>query len=113
MYVAASDDLTYLELCSQQPLVLIDSFRESLSPCSCSQGLPGTLPPPYMLLPICELPVVVLCLRRCRVGGADAVDAVQVGVADSSTYGEFAPPSWDAPAEYQEKCYFGNMEVHP
>lgn len=34
-----------------------------------------------------------------------------VGVADSYTYGETSPPSWGAPAAYQEICYIGDMKV--
>ena len=36
-----------------------------------------------------------------------------VGVADSYTYGETSPPSWGAPASYQEICYVGDMTVSP
>lgn len=32
-------------------------------------------------------------------------------MADSSTYGSFAPPSWEAPAEYLEKCYWGDLQA--
>jgi hypothetical protein len=34
-----------------------------------------------------------------------------VGVADSSTYGVWSPPSWRTPAWYQEMCYLGDTEV--
>lgn len=36
---------------------------------------------------------------------------ILVGVADTQTFGEFAPPSWDTPPSYQEICYIGDMDV--
>lgn len=46
------------------------------------------------------------------VSKADGSDfKILIGVADTQTFGDFAPPSWDTPANYQEICYVGDMDV--
>ena len=46
---------------------------------------------------------------KSREDGSDF--ALLLGVADSTTYGAAAPPSWATPPSYQQKCYVADMQV--